>query len=295
MTTTTSRRRYGCGTMTAPLRRVLVRRPGGFARWREYGWRAAPDPVRIVEEHEALCGVLEAAEADVVVAGPLDDSPDSVYVHDPAAVTSAGAVLLNPGKELRRVEVDAIERDLTAAGVEVIARLAGSELAEGGDMLWLDETTLVIGRGYRTNDAGIAALRRALPHVEIISVDLPHYNGRAEVMHLLSLVSPLADDLAVAYLPLMPVRLVELLEERGVRFVEVPDEEFETMGANVLALAPRVALALDGNAETRRRLEAAGVDVLVYSGDELSRKGDGGPTCLTPAATRLERARRRRR
>jgi N-dimethylarginine dimethylaminohydrolase len=144
----------------------------------------------------------------------------------------------------------------------------------------------VVGRGYRTNDAGVDALRAVLPDVDVIAVDLPHYHGRDEVMHLLSLVSPLADDLALVYLPLMPVRLVELLEHRGVAFVEVPDEEFESMACNVLALAPRVALALDCNPVTRRRLEQAGVEVLVYSGEELSRKGDGGPTCLTRPLSR---------
>ena len=268
-------------TMTAPLRRVFVRRPGGVERWQEYGWRAAPDPVRIVEEHEALVAALEAAGVEVVVGDPLDSALDAIYVHDPAAVTSGGAVLLRPGKELRRVEVDAIEHDFRSAGIDVLGRLEAPATAEGGDMLWLDEHTLVVGRGYRTNDAGVDALRGALPEVDVLAVDLPHYHGRDEVMHMLSLVSPLADDLAVVYLPLMPVRLVELLEQRGVTFVEVPDEEFETMACNVLALAPRVALALDGNPETRRRLEAAGVEVLVFSGEALSRKGDGGPTCLT--------------
>jgi dimethylargininase len=268
-------------TMTAPLRRVLVRRPGGVERWQEYGWRAAPDPVRILEEHEALVTALETAGAEVVVGEPLDSALDAIYVHDPAAVTNRGAVLLRPGKELRQVEVDAIERDFAAAGVDVLARMEAPATAEGGDMLWLDEHTLVVGRGYRTNDAGIDALRAALPGVEVLAVDLPHHHGRDEVMHMLSLISPLADDLALVYLPLMPVRLVELLEQRGVGFVEVPDEEFESMACNVLALAPRVALALAGNPETRRRLEAAGVDVRVYPGEELSRKGDGGPTCLT--------------
>jgi N-dimethylarginine dimethylaminohydrolase len=272
--------------MTAPLRRVFVRRPGGVERWQEYGWRAAPDPVRIVEEHEALVAALEAAGAEVVVGEPLDSALDAIYVHDPAAVTSRGAVLLRPGKELRRVEVGALERDFAAAGVDVLARLEAPATAEGGDMLWLDERTLVVGRGYRTNDAGIDALRTALPDVDVLAVDLPHYHGRDEVMHMLSLISPLADDLAVVYLPLMPVRLVELLKQRGVGFVEVPDDEFETMACNVLALAPRVALALDGNPETRRRLEAAGVDVRVYPGEELSRKGDGGPTCLTRPLSR---------
>ena len=267
--------------MTAPLRRVFVRRPGGGERWREFGWRAEPDPVRIVEEHEALVAVLEAAGAEVVVGEPLDSALDAIYVHDPAAVTSRGAVLLRPGKELRQVEVRAIERDFRAAGIDVLARLEAPATAEGGDMLWLDEQTLVVGRGYRTNDAGIDALRAALPDVDVAAVDLPHYHGRDEVMHMLSVISPLADDLAIVYLPLMPVRLVELLEQRGVGFVEVPDDEFESMACNVLALAPRLALALDGNPETRRRLEAVGVEVVVYPGEELSRKGDGGPTCLT--------------
>ena len=112
-------------------------------------------------------------------------------------------------------------------------------------------------------------------------MDLPHLHGRGEVLHLLSLISPLDDDLAVVYLPLLPVRLVELLEERGVELVEVPDAEFETMGPNVLALGPRVGLAIEGNETTRKRLERAGVEVLVYRGEEISRKGDGGPTCLT--------------
>jgi N-dimethylarginine dimethylaminohydrolase len=267
--------------MTDPLRRVFVRRPGDVERWREFGWRGQPDRIRIVKEHEALVSLLEDAGVEVVVGAPLDSALDAVYVHDPAAVTRAGAVLLRPGKELRQVEVPAIERDLVAAGVEILARLEAPATAEGGDMLWLDDVTLVVGRGYRTNDEGVEALRRAFPDANVIAVDLPHYRGRDEVMHMLSLVSPLAEDLALVYLPLLPVRLVELLEQRGMTLVEVPDEEFEAMGCNVLALGPRRALALDGNPVTRRRLEAAGVEVHVYSGEELSRKGDGGPTCLT--------------
>ena len=268
--------------MTAPLRRVFVRRPGGVDRWREYGWRSAPDPVGIVEEHERFCELLAEAGADVVVGEPLDSSLDAVYVHDPAAVTEAGAVLLRPGKEAAaRGGGRDRARPARTAGIAVLARLEEPATAEGGDMLWLDDETLVVGRGYRTNDAGVDALRAAFPHADVIAVDLPHYHGRDEVMHLLSLISPLDDDLAVVYVPLMPVRLVELLESRGIELVHVPDGEFETMACNVLALGPRRALALDGNPETRRRLEAAGVDLVFYSGDELSRKGDGGPTCLT--------------
>jgi dimethylargininase len=274
---------YGAQSMTAPLRRVLVRPPGtDFSRWRKYGWRAEPDAQRIAAEHEGLRATLEAAGAEVVVARTVvDGNLDAVYVYDPAIVADSGAILLRPGKESRREEVTAMRTDFEAAGIPIAAELTAPAIAEGGDTLWLDETTLVVGLGYRTNEAGAAQLADALPTVQVVAVDLPHFHGPEEVMHLMSLVSPLDEDLALVYLPLMPVRLVELLEQRGIQFVEVPDEEFESMGCNVLALGPRLALVLDGNPETKRRMEAAGVAVRMYAGEELSRKGDGGPTCLT--------------
>jgi N-dimethylarginine dimethylaminohydrolase len=277
-------RQFGCQSMTGRLRRVLVRapRPDDRALWRAYGWRAEPDPVAMEEEHAAFRELLREAGAEVVVGQtPLGACPDAIYTYDPALVADDGAILLRPGKQGRRVEVEAMAADLVEAGVPVAARVEAPALAEGGDTVWLDERTLLVGIGYRTNEAGVRALREALPDVEVMAFDLPHLNGAAEVLHLMSLLSPLDADLAVAYLPLMPVRLVELLAERGTELVEVPDDEFPTMGPNVLALGPRVALALEGNDETRRRMEAAGVDVRVYRGDEISRKGDGGPTCLT--------------
>jgi dimethylargininase len=269
--------------MTGRLERVLVRPPGtDFSRWREYGWRAEPDAARIAEEHEGLRAALADVGAEVVVAKTAaDGNPDAIYVYDPAIVTERGAILLRPGKAERRGEVDAMRADFAAAGVPIAAQLEEPALAEGGDTLWIDEETLAVGLGYRTNEAGARGLAEALPEVGLLTVDLPCYRGPGEVMHLMSLVSPLDRDLALVYLPLMPVRLAELLRERGYELVEVPDEEFGSIGCNVLALGPRVALALDGNPETRRRLEAAGVDVRVYVGEELSRKGDGGPTCLT--------------
>jgi N-dimethylarginine dimethylaminohydrolase len=280
----TGTRLYGCQSMTAVLRRVLVRRPAAadLAGWKEYGWREAPDPPGLAREHEAFCRVLEQTGAEVIVAeAPVDTGIDALYPYDPVLVANDGAVLLRPGKEARRGEVETIAADVIAAGIPVAARLEAPAEAEGGDTLWLDERTLLVGLGYRTNAAGARALAAALPGVDVVTFDLPHFRGPGEVLHLMSFISPLADDLAVVYPPLMPVRLVELLAERGIELVEVPDEEFGTMGSNILALAPRTALALEGNDETRRRLRRAGVEVLVYKGDEISRKGDGGPTCLT--------------
>ena len=135
--------------------------------------------------------------------------------------------------------------------------------------------------GYRTNAEAVRALEAAFPGVEALPFDLPHWNGAGEVMHLMSFISPLDDDLAVVYPRIAPVRLLHLLAERGIETVEVPDDEFESQGPNVLALGPRRALALDGNPETRRRMERSGVEVIVYRGEEISKKGDGGPTCLT--------------
>jgi dimethylargininase len=275
--------RFGSASMTDPLERVLVRPPlaEDAESWRAYGWRAAPDHAAAAAEHESFCHLLEAAGAEVVVSRHDPGNPDAIYVYDPVLVGAQGAVLLRPGKKGRRGEPAAIAASLEAAGVPVASALSDPVLVEGGDTVWLDEGTLLVGIGYRTNTAAVAALAAAFPGVEVVVFDLPHWSGRAEVMHLMSLISPLDRDLAVVYPRLAPVRLLELLAERGIAVVEVPDEEFETQGSNVLALAPRRALALDGNHETRRRMEREGVDVVVYRGDEISRKGDGGPTCLT--------------
>jgi dimethylargininase len=282
--------RYGCENMVAKLERVLVRRPDEAAceRWLDYGWRSAPDFWNLLEEHDALCALLESAGAEVVLGGsvPLPLGLDAIYTFDPAIVSRHGAVILRPGKDVRRPEAAAAAYDMTVAGIPILATLEAPATADGGDTIWLDERTLLVGRGYRTNAAGVAALREALPDVDVLEFDLPHFHGSDEVMHLLSLVSPVSHDAAVAYLPLMPVRLVQLLEARGIRLVEVPDEEFETMGPNVLALEPGVVLALARNRETRRRLEQAGIEVLTYEGTELS-KGDGGPTCLTRPLLRV--------
>jgi len=275
--------RFGAQSMTGRLERVLVRPPlpEDGAHWREYGWRAAPDHAKAAEEHEVFRGLLEDAGSEVVLSSHDPGNPDAIYVYDPVLVGSEGAVLLRPGKEGRRGEPGAMAEPLAAAGVPIAAELADPVVAEGGDTVWLDAETLLVGIGYRTSPAAVAALESVFPRVHVLTFDLPHWNGRGEVMHLMSFISPLDGDLALVYRRIAPVRLLELLAERGIEVVEVPDDEFETQGSNVLALGPRQALALDGSPETRRRMERAGVDVVVYRGEEISLKGDGGPTCLT--------------
>jgi dimethylargininase len=268
------------------LRRVLVRAPQADAldAWRASGWHGRPDAQRAAAEHGAFRALLAGTGAEVVQAAQrVPGDPDAIYVYDPVLTTPFGVIALRPGKTGRRGEVDPTVHDLEALGYPVIGRLTDPACAEGGDCCWLDASTLLVGRGYRTNDAGEAALRSILEPrgVEVLAFDLPHLDGPGRCLHLLSLFSPLAPDLAVGHRPLMPVRLLGLLERRGVSLVEVPAEELATMGPNVLALAPRVVVALEGNPVTRRRLEEAGVEVRTYRGDEISRRGDGGPTCLT--------------
>jgi dimethylargininase len=280
---------FGSTSMTGELRRVLVRRPlpEDASAWAAYGWRAAPDLAAAQAEHEAFCALLEEAGAEVIVSEHDPGNPDAIYTYDPTLVGRDGAVLLLPGKEGRRREPEATVATLELAGVPVCGRIELPATVEGGDTVWLDGETLLVGIGYRTNPAAIEALRAAFPDVEVISFDLPHWNGAGEVMHLMSFVSPLDRDLALVYPRIAPSRLMWLLAERGIAVVEVPDAEFGSQGPNVLALGPRHALALEGNDETRRRMERAGVDVVTYRGDEISRKGDGGPTCLTRPLLRV--------
>lgn len=283
MTSVPRTQAFGSASMTGALERVLVRPPlaEDAAHWREHGWHAAPDHAVAASEHEAFCGLLEEAGAEVVLSHHDPGNPDAIYAYDPVLVGNEGAVLLRPGKEGRRGEPAAMAQWLEAAGVPVVGELEEPVSAEGGDTLWLDERTLLVGIGYRTNEESVAAFEAVFPGVDVLAFDLPHWNGSEEVMHLMSFISPLDRDLALVYSRIAPVRLIGLLAERGIEVVEVPDEEFASQGSNVLALGPRRALGLDGNPETRKRMERSGVDVVVYRGEEISKKGDGGPTCLT--------------
>ena len=271
---------------SSSLRRVYVRPPDGDAlsSWRDYGWHSAPDPAKANEEHEAFRAILAEAGAKVEVGtAPVPGDPDAIYAYDPLLPLDDGVIVLRPGKLGRRAEPEALAADLLALGIPTIGRLTEPATAEGGDLCFLRPDLLLAGVGYRTNLAGVEQLRALLAPrgIDVLAFDLPHLHGPDECLHLLSLFSLLDTDLAVAYPPLMPARLVQLFEDRGVKLVGVPEEEFASQGPNVLALGPRIALALEGNPETKRRMEAAGVEVRTFRGQEISRKGDGGPTCLT--------------
>ena len=278
---------YGSQSMVDPLRRVLVKRPDeAFAVEDPVRWHYAgrPDLEIAQQEHDALVDILREAGAEVLYHDQLlPDQADAIYVHDPAIVTDQGAIILSMGKDLRRGEEAAIARRFEELGVPIYYQLHGQARAEGGDLLWVDHDSLAVGQGFRTNHEGLRQLREALEPlgVTLIAVPLPYYGGPDACLHLMSLISLVDHDAAVVYLPLLPVPFWQHLRNQDFRFVEVPDGEFESMGTNVLALAPGKCLMLEGNPITRRRLEEAGCEVFTYSGKEISLKAEGGPTCLT--------------
>ena len=258
-------------------------------QWKDLRFSAPPDLDRAAREHDRFVEALHAAGA-TVHSLPRDEETtlDSIYVRDASIVCEKGLILCQMGKPQRAGEPAAQERALDGGHMPVCGRIAPPGSAEGGDVVWLDARTFVVGRGYRTNADGIRQLRAILGDgVEVVEVPLPHWRGQQDVMHLMSLISPVDHDLAVVYSPLLPVPFREWLLDRGIQLVEVPDEEFESMGTNVLALAPRRCLMLSGNPRTRAALERAGADVIEYQGTEISVKGAGGPTCLTRPLERL--------
>jgi N-dimethylarginine dimethylaminohydrolase len=278
---------YGSQSMVAPLQTVLVRRPDtsfGSADPHKWHYAKRPDLAQAQSEHDQFVNSLHQFGAEVVYHDlPLPHHADAIFVHDPVIVCDAGAIILQMGKPLRVGEEEAIAQTLQKMGVPIYYRLHGAATAEGGDCLWLDPKTLAVGQGFRTNEAGIQQLHEALDplDVAVIPVHLPYYSGPDACLHLMSFISLVADDLAVVYPPLMPVPFWQLLQACGVQFVEVPDEEFATMGPNVLALAPRHCLMLHDNPTTKQRLETAGCIVQTYQGDEISLIAEGGATCLT--------------
>jgi N-dimethylarginine dimethylaminohydrolase len=261
------------------------------AQWQPLNFSGPPDLARAVDEHDRFVAILRAAGAAVDYL-PRDPSTtlDSIYAYDASIVSPRGMILCRMGKQAREGEPASHERAFGALNVAVAGRIEPPGRLEGGDTFWADDRTIVVGRGYRTNAEGIRQLGALVGSaVEVVEVPLPHWRGERDVMHLLSLISPVDDDLAVVYSPLIPVPFREWLLDRGYRFVEVPDEEFATMGTNVLALGPRRCVVLSGNPRTRAALEAAGTEVTEYEGREISVKGDGGPTCLTRPILRLGR------
>jgi len=282
---------FGAFNNWGSLKQVAVRRPTDCfvsdakldAEWQDLGFHARPDLANSIREFAAVEAILLAAGAEVIALPAAEAlTLDALYTHDSLLVTPHGLVETRMGKPQRRAEARINGAALHKLGIPIAGEITGAGKVEGGDLVWLDRHTLLAGLGYRTNAEGLRQLQAICGgEVQIHCFDLPHYRGSAHVFHLMSVLSPLDRDLAVVYPALMPARLLEFLQQRGIDRVEVPEQEFDTMACNVLALGPRHAMMLEGNPRTQAALEARSVRVEVIRGEDICRKGEGGPTCIT--------------
>ena len=282
MTLTT--RRFGAQSMSAPLRDVLVKRPGpafGLAHDDPaHGFLHPVDLDLATRQHDTFVETLAKLGPTVHRLDVELDDPDLVYTFDPLLVTDRGAIPLRPGKPNRAGEPAVLEAWTLGAGIPTVGRIESPGTIEDGDTFWLRPDLFCIGRTLRTNAEGARQLAD-LVGGDVRVFDVPYWKGSSELIHLMSVISPVADDLAVVYLPLLPVGLWELLGVLGIRMIEVPDEEFATLGCNVLAVRPGVVIVAEGNRRTAAALAAAGCEVHTYPASEIGINGSGGPTCMT--------------
>lgn len=278
--------------MIDELKFVVMKRPqnshGDQAtiddQWQGLAYLHRQEYTRVCREFDAFLALVEGSGAEIgFLPSHADTGLDSIYTHDPLVMSNRGAILCTMGKVARQGEPDAFAAYLQAAGIPIVGRIEAPGTVEGGDVCWLDERTVAVGLGYRTNAAGIRQLTALLGDDvdEVIPVPLPHWTGPADCLHLLSFINPVDHKAATAYSRLMPVPFRQLLLERGWRLIEVPDEEYDSFACNVLALSPGDCLMIEGNPITQRRLEEAGMRVRTFPGQHLCIAGGGGPTCLT--------------
>lgn len=281
-----------CHSETGKIKSLFIKRPDQAFKseshisqyWKDLNYLEKPDMSKAKDEYTDFESILR--KHDITIYHLPEDGTvnmDSIYCRDAGIATNAGMILCNMGKEARKNEPTALKKAFEANGIPILGTIIAPGTVEGGDVAWLDNNTLAVGHTYRTNAEGIDQLSAMLLPlgVEVITVPLPHYKGPEDVFHLMSILSPVDTNIAVVYSPLMPIAFRDYLLSRNIHLIEVPDEEFESMGCNVLALEPGVCLMVEGNPKTRLMLEEASCKVIVYKGHEISVKGGGGPTCLT--------------
>ena len=282
--------RFGANAMNAPLKRVIMRKPDvAMRRADAKTWHYGPsfDAAKAARQHASFSTLITSSGAQIHWLPDLDDGlSDSIFTRDPSIITHAGAIILRMGKSLRMREPQLHKHVLTELDVPVIGEIQAPGTVEGGDTIWLDANTLVVGRGIRTNQSGIEQLTTLLkPHgIEVIAFDLPLWDGEEACLHLMSMISPLADDLYLVHTPLMPVALYQLIRQRGIAMIIAQADEFVAsngLSLNVLPTSPRKVIMVDGFPKTKAAMEAAGCTVETFEADALCIACEGGPTCLT--------------
>lgn len=290
---------FGCQDMTGSIKRVLIKDPESAyknqenidSQYEDLNYFGKPKFEQALKDYSLFRSILANNQIEIHTL-PNDSitSLDSIYTHDPCLVSNSGVVLCSMGKELRKKEPEMISNYFESIGIPIIGKISSPGKLEGGDIVWIDDRTIAVGIGYRSNFDGISQLKQILSNDidEIIPVHLPHWTGPADCLHLMSIVSPIDEDLFLVYSKLLPVSFREFLLKREIKLIEVPDEEYESMACNVLAIAPKKAIMIEGNKITKKLLQDEGVEVFTYPGTEISCKGAGGPTCLTRPFLRIK-------
>ena len=283
---------YGCQSMVNPIRRILIKHArDGFKNQSELNNLASklnyletPNFSKSISDYDQFVKLLESFNIEIhYLPHDINTTPDSIYTHDPCIVSNKGVILCSMGKDDRRSEVPAIESYFNSLDIPILGKIKRPGNLEGGDVIWINERSVAVGEGYRSNSEGIIQLKSILSDLvdNVISVPLPHWTGPLDCLHLMSLLSPIDKDLFLVYSRLLPVPFLKYLSLLKIKLIHVPDNEYDSMGCNVLAVAPKKVIMLEGNPETKKMLEKNKVEVFCYDGSEISLKGAGGPTCLT--------------
>ena len=284
--------------MVDPIKKILLKHPRNSfinqeiidKQYLELNYSEAPNFNKAILDYEKFVSLLKSFGIELHYL-PEDNSTslDSIYTHDPCIISNNGIIICNMGKKARLAEPNTIEKFFKSIQIPILGKIKAPGTLEGGDVVWIDDKTIAVGEGYRTNKEGIEQLRYLLSdQVEtVISVPIPHWNGPQDCLHLMSNLSPIDHNLYLVYSRLLPVSFRKYLLDQNIELIDVPDEEYESMGCNVLAVAPRKVIMISGNSKTKQLLEKNNVEVYTYDGTEISIKGAGGPTCLTRPFLRL--------
>jgi len=284
--------KYGLNSNVSTLKTVLLKDPQAAFKsqktidlqWQDLNFIDKPDFKKSVTQYENFIDILNDNNVEILYI-PEDEitSLDSIYTHDPIFMTPNGAVIGNMGKTQRKPETIMMKNYLNEIGVPILGEIINDATLEGGDVIWIDEKTVAAGLTYRTNNKGIDQLRKILStiSIEVISVDLPHWNGPVDVLHLMSLISPLNENLFLIYKKLLPIALLKLLKKLDIKTISIADEDYDSLGCNVLPLSTTKCLITSGNDKTFKIIEDNGIEVIEFQASEICYKGSGGPTCLT--------------
>ena len=282
----------GCNSMVDPLRRLIMKSPlcawkdtySVKKNWKDLYYSAEPNFDKAVLQYNNLISIIKSFGIDILMLPSNDNtSLDSIYTHDAGIATSSGIIICNMGKKSRKSEPKALKDFLSDNNISVIGEIKYPGIIEGGDIIWINNRTMAVGEGYRTNKEGIRQLKEILGDEidDLIRVSLPHWLGPESCLHLMSNVSPIDHNLYLIYPKLLPVKFIKYLKSLNIKLINVPDKEYESMACNVLSLAPKKCIMMSGNPITKKLLESNNVEVFTYDGSEISLKGAGGPTCLT--------------